>query len=245
MKRYICFLLLLILSMLYTLPAFADVIWEPEDDFYWANAEDCVPVNRTFIAASSMDAINVYVSPENTSVVNTITNNTEIFISWSWNEWYYYDIGWIHSDDVTVVYDNISFIEDNEISDYDGEEMSLPVVQLYTYPNSGNSYELIEEKDYSLIGGSFSSSYIDANGLNWGYISYYMQHEGWVCIDDPTNTSLNSGAVPTDLSISQKRGSDAEVPNTHYNVLLIATVLTVAVVSATLFLLIYKRKKVK
>ncbi len=245
MKKVLTLIFVLSITLICSTSVFADVIWEPEDDFYWANADDCIPVNRTYIAASSNEAINVYVSPQNSTVVNTILNDTELYISWSWNEWYYYDIGWIHSDDVALIYDGISFLQNNEVTEYSAEAISIPSAQLYTYPNSGNSYELIEEKDYALIGESFSSAFTDENGLTWGYISYYMQHEGWVCVDDPTNTSFNSAKIPTEQSISQKRGSDAEVGEPPFSLLIIATILVILVVAVTVIMINIKKKKAR
>ncbi len=245
MKKIVALLL-----FVFTLPlgVFADVIYEPaEDDFYWAHQDECVLNERAYIAASSGDAVNIYRSPQDGTVVNTVPNGDEIYSTWRWNDWYQVFDGWIHSDDVSLIYDSEQFIldkiEERAIHQYTGEQMSIPTAQLYTYPNSGDSYELVEDKDYALIGASFVHSYIDEEGREWGYITYYMLHSGWVCVDDATNTSFDSGAVPTEQSVSQQRGSDAVPGQASVPILLIiASVLVVAVVALTLLLILRKKK---
>ncbi len=222
---------------------FADVIFEPNDDFYTTHKEECEYVERYYIAGSANEYTKVYMSPENGKVVNEVPNGEEIYISWQWNDWLYCNKGWVHSDDVSLKYDSISFLKDHETTDYKDESYSVSSVQMYTYPNSGECYKMTEEKKYSTIGDSFSKLYIDDAGLKWGYIGYYMQQSGWVCIDDPINTSLKSGAVPVGKSVSQLRSSDAVVEEAPKDYLPIATGLVVAVVAITAFLLLRKKKR--
>ncbi len=238
--------------MLVALPlgVFADVIYEPpEDDFYWAHQDECVLNERVYIAASSGDAVNIYRSPQDGTVINTVLNGNEIYTTWRWNDWYQVFDGWVHSDDVSLIYDSEQFIADKietrDIHQYTGDEMSIPSAQLYTYPNSGDSKELVEEADYGLIGASFVHSYIDEEGREWGYITYYMSNSGWVCVDDATNTSLNSGAVPIEQSVSQQRGSDAVPGQASAPILLIIASALVIVVVAVTLVLILKKKKIK
>ncbi len=244
MKKLLGGLLLLFSMIIYILPVHADVIWEPEDNFLSEHLEESVYVDREYIAAGADGVTKIYKSPQNGAVVSTVENGGAIYIGYTWNEWLYSYDGWIHSDDVSLPYDSTQFHQDNALTEYDGGEISIPKAQLYTYPNSGVSYELIEVEDYLLIGAAFSSAYTDEDGLQWGYINYYMQHEGWVCIDDPTNSNLNSGIVPLEQSVSQKRGSDAVVEKASNIILPVATILVVAVVIITLLLLL-KKKSVK
>ncbi len=246
MRKFTCLLLLLTAIILNSFVVYADVIVEPQDDFYLAHSQECEYVNRVFVAAGVEDVTNVYRSPVDGRVVNSVLNGNELYVEWSWNDFYYlYDLGWVHNEDVSLVYDSIAFIEDHDIYIYDEESMSIPTARLYSYPNSGDSYELVEAAEYMLIGDAFSSIYEDENGLRWGHITYYMQHEGWICIDDPTNENFNSGFVPTEQSVSQLRGADAEVIPQSINLLIIATILVVIVVLVTVLMLKFVKKKAK
>jgi hypothetical protein len=221
---------------------FADVIFEPKDNFYTTHKEECEYVKRYYIAGSANGYTNVYVSPKNGKIVTEVPNGEEIYISWQWNEWLYCNKGWLHSDDVSLKYDSISFLEEHKTTDYNDKSFSVSSVQMYTYPNSGECYEMTEVKEYASIGDSFNKLYIDDAGLMWGYIGYYMQRSGWVCIDDPVNTSLKSGELPVEKSVSQMRSSDAVV-EAPKNYLPIATGLVVLVVAITSFLLLRKKKR--
>ncbi len=235
-------LLVAILTNLQTVTA--DVIWEPEDDFLNANLDESVYIDCTYIAGGAQGVTKIYKSPQDGRVVSEVQNGDEIYVGWGWDDWLFTDAGWLHSDDVSLAYDSTQFFDEHETIEYTAEGTSLPSLQLYSYPNSGDSYELIEDEDYLLIGDAFSALYTDENGLQWAYINYYMQHEGWVCLADPTNSTLNSGVVATPPSLSQQRGSDAVVESADNTLLLLASGLVVAVIAITAILLL-KKKKVK
>ena len=232
-----------LMASMYT-TAFADVIIEPEDDFYMSHGEECEYIDRVYIAAGANGVTKVYESPEDATVLTEVPNGEEIRLTYQWNDWFYYhnaDMGWVHSDDVSLKYDHTSFLADHQATDHENTNYSVPMVQMYTYPNSGDCYEMTESIDYATIGESFSKGYVDDAGLQWGYIGYYMQHNGWVCVDDPMNKSLASGFVAVEESVSQIRGTDAVV-KTSMGYLPIATVLVVVLVGTTAVLLIRKKK---
>lgn len=221
----------------------ANVIFEPEDDFYEEKAEEVEISRRAYLTASADGNVKVYQSPENGRVVRKYYNNQEIRVTFQWNDWYFYEDGWIHSEDVSLIYDTKSFLEEHETTVYEDDGYTEPVVQMYTYPNSGESYLMEESPDYSTIGDAIGEIFVDDEGKIWGYIAYYMAMSGWVCMDDPTNEHFDSGFVPVEPSVSQLRGSDAVAPPSEYG-LEVATGFVVVFSGMALFLLV-KIKKVK
>ncbi len=242
MKRIFLVLLSLVVLSSTSFTAYADVIWVPEGDSFFEEHEDeCEYEEGTYSAAGVDDSINVYVSPEDTSIVETINNETLLYPSWRWNDWFLIDNGWIHSDDVAVVYDGLAFMREHEVEAVERIPGDFKEVQFYTYPHSGESTKVIEDPQYMLISSSFSAKYVDDAGLTWGYINYYMGQSGWVCTDDPTNENFSNNPPMISQSVSQLRGSDKEVEETT-SPLLVATGLVIGVCVITFLLLIKKKK---
>ena len=59
--RHIAAILALLVLALLPLPARADVIWEPEDGFYAAHADECTYVNDRYLSPGGVEGV---VSPE-------------------------------------------------------------------------------------------------------------------------------------------------------------------------------------
>lgn len=241
MKQFLLIASTMVLTLVMATTAQADVIFEPDDNFYESHRSECTYVNANYIAAGAEGETTVYQSPKKAVVVDQIPNGETMYISFGWEDWLCSNLGWIHSDDVSREYDSECFLAEHTTTLYEDDGYSAPTVQMYTYPNSGDCYEMAENADYATIGETIGQTYIDEAGLQWGYIGYYWKCSGWVCMDDPTNTALDSGVVAPEMSVSQLRGSDAAV-EAPTNDLWIATGLVVAVVAVTGMILLRKKK---
>lgn len=264
-------LLLALMLCLSLCPAYADVIWEPNDDFYLEHYENCTHVDRSFTA---LEDVKLYETPLSDRVVCTIAKGTKLLVSFVYDptdygyvqfteekdgsiqpsyaysaDGYSYK-GWVDMSKMELVYDNISFIEEhqNEFYTYEGSYEGIAGGQnivLWTYPNSGSVSFVMEEMPEALAEYGFSHAYKDADGKEWGYISYlYGIRSVWVCIDDPTGEHI-AVAAPEDTQdvhdaiIDEPVRENAGFP---YWLLAIALVAVVAIVTIVILRKFYKKK---
>ena len=99
MKKFFALLLCLLLAAALTIPAAADVIWEPYDNFYFDHFGECDLTGQSF--TTTQDTA-LYESPEDSTVICVFPAGEEIWVSCVWHsdsgdEWGYvelYDDGW-------------------------------------------------------------------------------------------------------------------------------------------------------
>lgn len=217
MKRKLLALLtaVLLLSAV-VLPAFADVIWEPENSFYNRHADECTYHDRSYLANGGDGYVTVRTAPSTYSEVANVANGTRFFVQFLWTDesgaqWgvgypagEFDKMGWVPLADMACIYDYRDFEEDHgaEFRDYDGSGDELEEALVFTYPGGTVSSTLTRGGGDTSF--SFRSLYTDENGLRWTFIGYYMGHrDGWVCIDDPMNETLGAAEART---VSQVRG---------------------------------------
>ena len=192
---------------------FADVIVEPQDNFYEEHREECEYISRTYIVNSKEGYVYLFVSPESKKVLGSIGNNTEVFIQFIYegeNEVTWGVVmdtslfkesraktAWINLSDCYVKYDQISFLEDHEEElvqeeiSFDFSNSSKEVI-LWTYPQSGEIAGRIDPtSEYAQSSErTYDNYYLDSNNEKWIQINYYMGQKGWVCVTDPTNEKI-------------------------------------------------------
>lgn len=204
MKKSVWIWIAAICWMLCVMPARADVIWEPDDNFYYEHQEDCVYVNRSFTANGPDGEVFVYKSPENSKVVTTWENGFKAHISYVYtdedgNEWGVYEdyeadlTGWVPMAYMEVVYDSISFaqeygqsfVEENAVfpAEYAGK-----TIYCFVYPGSKSSFE-VKMPDVAEDMPWYDKTFTDEQGLVWGHIGYFRGIRNcWVCITNATAT---------------------------------------------------------
>ncbi len=219
MKRKLPVLLMLILmAALLVTPAFADVIWEPDNSFYSRNRDDCTYHDRAYLTNGEKGYVTVETAPGSLVEVLNIANGTRFFVQFIWtdkdgSQWGVgYPAGdrehqgWVPMEQMALIYDYVSFQEDHgaEFTEYDGSVAPMEQACLYAWPGGVYSYTMEFETDYMTSNDAFQTIYTDGNGLRWAFIGYYMGHrDGWVCIDDPMNENLG---VDGYLTVAQVRG---------------------------------------
>ena len=208
--RILTFLLAAALLAALAPAAYADVIWEPDNSFYWEHSDQCSYTDRYYTANAETD---VRADPLSSEVVATLPAGTKVYVSYIYtpnnfghvslslqDDGTYADDpygqntiqGWVNMGGMTVVYDGISFAQDHEgeFYEYGGDYSALASAEnllCWNYPGgaSGYAYETYPE------GMEFSKAYTDENGLEWGYVSYFEgNRDFWICIDDPSNPDL-------------------------------------------------------
>lgn len=204
MKRGICILLAL---WLLAVPALADVIWEPEDDFYSAHSDQCEYLGRSYYVNGPEGGAALWQKPGG-GYVQVLENGTELYISFTYKDlggtiWGVAeygergDTGWMDMADLLLIYDNQSFIEEHEaeFTPYSGGFEDLCTsegrrVIVWTYPGSGKmncDFESLNQNYSPLEPGD---TWTDEEGRVWGRVTYYMGARGWVCLSDPGNEGL-------------------------------------------------------
>lgn len=213
MKKFFALAMALLLALTVTIPASADLIFEPQNAFYERHRNECEYVNRSYIANGKNGYIYAYPAP-GALIPEGIINGERIYISHSWvdqedvakTEWGVTQDGkWILMSDLALIYSWQEFEADfgEKFLEYDGSGDDIASACLYSYPGGVYSYTM----EISDGGMDFSDAlryiYADANGLRWSYIGYYMGHRNsWICLDDPLNENLGIGEY---LTVGQVR----------------------------------------
>ena len=226
MKKLLYVLGSIVWCLLWSFPARADVIWEPEDSFYASHAGECTYVNRQFTANGPDGTVIVYKSPVLAEVVDTWENGHRVSITHVYRgsdgiEWGIYDdykgkCGWVPMDYMKVVYDGISFEEEykTEIQDKKGELDSKYLdtdIYFWDYPGS-DAFIQITARDHM---PQYNEVFTDESGYTWGNVGYYYGVKNyWVCIEKPgadyaglyPEGGPKRGETDDDLAKDQKRG---------------------------------------
>ncbi len=208
-----------VLSLALLIPALslADVAWEPENDFYWAHAQQCVYENRAYLARTDVSFCD---EPDGKPVFE-LKSGEQVFIYYTYTDkngklWGVsernvenkgWSSGWAALDELERKYDSISFYEEHaselvypKEGEYALSSISLPAgtqFVAWTYPNSGEIICTMEsEEDYL---PEFSALYTDELGRRWAVCDYYYGVKGfWVFLDDPKseNVPLSQKVTP-------------------------------------------------
>ena len=197
MKRTISLLLALLLCLSLAPAASADVIFEPEDSFYWEHRGECQYHSRSYYADGPDNVAVVYRSPASSAVVERVKNGLELWISYLWEDaegflwgccenfeenW----AGWVPMDYLLLKYDHICFREEfaDRIAEESGTLTGGGNIHFWDYPGSEDAVAFEVEGDYP---PEYDETFTDDAGRKWGYIGYHMGLRNvWVCLDDPT-----------------------------------------------------------
>jgi len=186
------FLAIILMAILLTASASADMIWEPDNDntFYYENKEDMTHINRRYTV--TQDTI-LRKEPDGKKAGVAKTGG-EINITYV----YYNDKGicyglfingddelWIDMAYTKLVYDSQAFLDEygNELTNFEDDKTlfeNVTSIKYYSYPLSDSFIENTMEAP------TISQIYTDKNGGRWGYVAYhYGIRQAWVYIDAP------------------------------------------------------------
>ena len=211
MRHLTALLLTLLLALSLAPPAWADVLWEPENRFYTGHREDCEYHNRTYTANGPGGYVDVRSAPGGV-VTAQVENGQRVNVYYLYRDWGYVSgaEGWAPLADLSLIYDYLSFEADHggEILPVD-KSLTDPLfdaylatgkttVVIWPYPNAAQfSYHYSGDTGLELLSGLKEHgvfTYTDEEGHLWGYCSYLYGHRHfWVLLDDP---SAGDGVTP-------------------------------------------------
>ena len=198
MKGFTAFLAVCLLLMAPHI-VHADVIIEPENDFYKQHESQIEYLGRRFYANGGGGNVSVKSEPGSKNEVAKLQNGEETYIQYScfydgdyWG--YALDFGWIKMDQLLVIYDYITFEEDHpgEFYSYEGDYDEIKragAVVVWPWPGSDAplwTFEYLDTENFSV-----SHAYRDEQGREWGFVTYLYGHQNvWVCLSDPINQNI-------------------------------------------------------
>ncbi len=210
MKKWISLCLMLALFTAFA-PARADVLWEPDNRFYRAHAEECTSHSRVYFANGPEGNVTLYSAPDSIFPVAQVENGTRLWISFLYEDWGCTDSedrpGWCPLNQLVPIYDSISFAEEygaqfrvyaGEFTGYDGPAEGIT---FWSYPGAPEPVMCWQDGDEILEplteADTFTQVFTDEEGFRWGYCNYlYGIRNFWMCFDEPTKTDHAIRAIP-------------------------------------------------
>ena len=197
----------------------ADLILEPEDQFYQAHADQCEYVDRSYYTDGSVD---LWTAPngrkKGSFPADTRLQITHVYTDSQGAQWGVFleqESGWILMADVYLDYDSRQFREDHEEEILPGEEQVLAEGEkavFWSYPCSGENWGT-EELQQEL---KFSEFYTDDQERLWGNVGYYMgSRDFWICLSEPRNQGIPMEEEPPKVpgQAVETQGQTAEQEN--------------------------------
>lgn len=202
MKKLISLALCAALALALCAPALADVIWEPDDDFYMEHFDECEYVNASYEAAADVNAME---SPVERKTAAKIEAGTLVYVSYVWHgehaDWGYaesYD-GWVPLNVMRRLYNAADFAAEHagELVAREGavSRAEHSTICFYTFPGSGKA-ETVDAADFDWAEDdpAYYEVWTDAEGREWSHVGYYYAIRGWVCLSDPEADDLPADA---------------------------------------------------
>ena len=201
LKRRLPTLAIVVYLVLLSSPvAYADIIYEPENDFYVKHRSYMVYLNRSFTANGESGDVALKTSPGSDSEVYPLRNGSTTHIQYSClynGEYWGYSpelSGWLKLDQMLVLYDYVSFNEDHfdEFYAYKGDcEKITESGGAIVWPWPGAKTPLWTFEGLDVDHYDISTAYIDSEGREWGFAEYiYGYRNIWICLSDPLNLNL-------------------------------------------------------
>lgn len=242
-------------------PAFADIIVAPEDNFYKAHDNEMRYEQREYYSNGEIGYMPVYNRPGG-RVIGYSQNGQVFFVTFTYTdpngqEWglmeyskgdgclqsspYSGNMGYICLSDTIAVFDSRSFEEEHaqELEKYTGDRSELSGgAVMWTFPRSG--IKLAEMGGEELDSISIEKTYTYPDGQTWGYCGYHYGYRNfWICLSDPTNTEL-AAEVPPIPDFIEPAG---EMPSVGMSAQTLAIILVAAVAVITLAVILALKKR--
>ena len=199
LKRIIA-ILVVCLFLTPSLTAYADVIFEPKNDFYARNKSQIIYLGRSFISNGDGRGVSVKKEPGARGDVAILPYGEITSILYSclydgdfWGFTFEHS-GWIKLDQMLVLYDYVAFAEDHsdEFYLYTGDYAEIKkaaAAVIWPWPGAVSSLWTFEDLDTDSF--RVSSAYKDKDGREWGFVTYlYGERNIWICLSDPQSRDL-------------------------------------------------------
>jgi len=263
--RIVAYMLVLVgLIFILTIPAYADMVVEPDNDFYKENQYYIVLLERVFHVNASSGFTSIKKAPGERSEIARVDNVEILYVRYSclyngefWGLTTIYPKskqdpeyeGWVRMDNLLVAYDYIAFAEEHsdEFHAFEGdikELVSTEAALAWPWPGADAPLWKIEGLDTENF--RVSVAYTDDVGREWGFITYlYGSRNIWICLTDPINSEIPSfnPAPPPVEWVSNTEHIDIGVNKNDIPVLIIILVTSVVLVTFILIKVFWRTTK--
>ena len=201
MLKLIFALLIVCFLLLPPVTALADVVYEPENDFYVRHQREIVFLGRSFVANGNDGSVPVSNAPDSSGEVARLQNGRGVYVDytclydrefWGYTQEY---SGWIKLDQMLVQYDYVAFEEDHldEFYIYDGDYAQIKENRsaiAWQWPGTDvPPLWTFEGLDAANLRTEFA--YMDEDGREWGFVTYlYGSRNIWICLSDPLDDDI-------------------------------------------------------
>ncbi len=230
-KCFWCCALLGLLILILALPAFADVIVEPNDLFYQTHRDECERVtSRSYLVNSEQGYIYVYKDPQLGTTMKGLSNGERVIVSYLYidkngGEWGCGNIsegGWYRMSELSLCYDSIAFFEehgDDCVNYKQGShtleaDMENPIIA-WAYPGGELRQKLTWDPSDAI-----ETAFTDELGNVWGYIAYERGlRDLWICLSDPHSETVGGYAAEENgISLKAEPLPSSKIPPSRGNI---------------------------
>ena len=200
MKKHLTALIAVCFLLASSLAAYADLLIEPENDFYDRYRDKIVYLGRSFSANGADGFVFVRTEPGSKKNLAKVANGETFFVRYSclYNGDYWGFIfdhsGWIKLSEMLVLYDYVAFEEDHldELYLYSGDYAAIKeTCSAIAWPWPGADALLWTIEDLNIDNFRVSHAYKDDAGREWGFVTYlYGSRNIWFCLSDPLNRDI-------------------------------------------------------
>ncbi len=210
MKTIRIFLLVLVCFLLIpSVVAHADVIIEPENEFYEEYKSEIIYLGRSFIANGKDGFAAVREAPGAKSETGRLQNGEKTYFQYSClydGDYWGYSLvlqGWIQTDQLLVLYDYVAFEEEhfNELYLYKGDYGKIKETRsaiAWPWPGADAPLWTIEDIDMEYF--YIIYAYKDSQGREWAFAESNDYGYMWICLSDLMNSDIpafNPAPEPT------------------------------------------------
>ena len=221
--KRIFMLLAIFLMLMPKALVYADVLVEPQNDFFFRHGDECEYFDHNFYANGEGGSVSLKKEPGSKEEVAAIQNDEILYVSHVYNlkgetwgiaeiytpetRWVY---GWVPLSQLLLIYDNRSFSQDHheEFESYTGnyeEFLTAEQIVYWKYPESGIVVGnfINKDKDFEPF---ISYVYIDEQGRKWGFTGWGINgdnRDSWICLSDPENSDIPANPAYAPASIRE------------------------------------------
>lgn len=220
MKRRTSLLLLFLTAWLLTVPALADVAWEPENSFYKRNERQCEPEERFYWVNGPEGYLTLREEPNGKPIANVkngvrfyvngtyekggvrwglvnynLNDGTDSYLAVAGDAETGWNEAWLSMEDMVLYYDQQCFREDHA-GELTSEQKTFTVAGkafcFYEYPGGPFIWQMDAADTREMEPVQTAIVYTDAAGREWGHVGYWYGNRNiWFCLSDPENPNLS------------------------------------------------------
>lgn len=188
--------------LLNMLPVKANNTVQVGSAFYTEHAEECMSNDREYSTVGPDGKVEVYVSPEDATVVDSLPNGTDVAVPFTYidsegNMWGLVEnaedaekTGWVKMIYMRLIQKSLplerefmSLVEEKS-GVLDDEYLGSTII-FWNYPSVGDLLHAALEENGELP--QYSKVFVDELGYTWGYVdSFGGVTDKWICLDNPT-----------------------------------------------------------